>query len=590
MSFSVYAALQNSTEAYPNCKAVTYVDPDILDLDDVDPDHIRYQKLFADVTALANGFRALSDKDCPVVSLMLPSSIPAVTALMAAQCAGIAHPVNFFLGTNEIAASLREVGTDILVTIGSHRTLPLWDKAQALKDQLPDLKAVVVIDRVKVAAGYLSMREVIAAHAASDLIGPQPAPSTIAAYYNTAGTTGKSKVVQLTHANLLAAAGALAEAWAFDHTTRIVNALPFFHVAGANLLGLGPLMAGAEMMLLSEIGLRNPAILAQHWEIVDRFEPTIIGGIPSSLTSLLEVPVNGADLSSVRFCATGGAPLPAAVAEAFEARFGLPIHAIYGMTETAGLIATRPLGADKEYTRVGQPSADTHVEIRAFQGGEIGAPLSRQDPTDGAIVVKGPQVFAGYLQADQTAATLTEDGFLITGDIGNLDADGRVMVSGRSKDVIIRSGHNIDPGDIERCAATCSGVAAAVAVAMPDFVSGDVPALFVTLKKGHSLTAAALSAHLRSNLSEPHALPTHFEILDALPITAVGKVSRLELRRRAAETALNAEIRAPEPLKLIAVTISDSGALKACVPPTCGTEDPDLIAKANATIARFGLG
>ncbi len=587
MTQTIYSALQSVAQKYPDHCAICYVDPADLDFDDADPIRVQYSQLLGDVTALANAFRALSGKNAPVVSLLLPSTNQALTALLAAQCAGIAHPVNFFLQAEDIATSLNDVGTDILVTIGSHPTLPIWQKAQALKAAIPTIQATVVIDRSQGQDGTHTLHQLIQQYPSDQLHGPVSGPSDIAAYYNTAGTTGKSKVVQLSHHNLLAAAGALGGAWGFEPDTRIVNALPFFHVAGANLLGLGPLLTGSEILLLSETGLRNPAILARHWDIVERYAPTIIGGIPSSLISLLDVPLKGADISSVKFCATGGAPMPATTAQTFETRFGLPIHAIYGMTETAGLIATRPIRTSLNYDRVGQPIENCAVEIRALDAGQPGATLPPSDPTEGLILVKGPQVFPGYLDPSQAHGSISADGYLITGDIGHMNEDQVLRISGRSKDVIIRSGHNIDPATIERCVTGFMGVAECAAVAMPDIVAGDVPALFVVPRKGNQINTAALQSHLRTNISEPQALPAKILVVESLPLTLVGKVSRLELRRIAAEQALNAALGAQDGQKPITVSIQKSGTLKAQV--VADTSTHIKFPQASDIIAQFSL-
>lgn len=531
---TVLSFLRDAAARNPQATALRFFDVAELDHDDAAPQILTYGELVEKVIALANGFRALAGNDSPVVSLLIPSTIEGVVALLAAEIAGRAHPINHFLDAATIRDSMAAAGTQVAVAMGPHPTLPVWDRLQDATRDLPGLRATVVTDRRKGRNGAQSVRELIAAHPSDRLSGAEPQAHDLAALFNTAGTTGRPKIVPLTHANLLAAAGGLAQAWQMSATTRIVNALPFFHVAGANLLLLAPLVCGAEILLLSETGLRNPQVLARHWDIVQSCRPTIIGGIPSSLIALLDVPVGGADISSVSFCATGGAPLPAATARQFQQQFGLPIHTIYGMTETAGLIATLPVGDAPDYETVGQILPGTDIEVRR---------LTADGPSEtvegnGVICVRGPQVFAGYIDAEADEPTLLPGGWLATGDMGCLEPGGRLSVTGRSKDIIIRSGNNIDPVTIEVAANSLASVSDSAAVAMPDRYAGEVPALFVVARDGQSVSPEALDRHLRQTLADPHAQPARIAVIERMPLTSVGKISRIELRRLAAEAAV----------------------------------------------------
>ncbi len=327
-------------------------------------------------------------------------------------------------------------------------------------------------------------------------------------------------------------------------------------MAGSILTGLAPLAAGGEIVIPTAAGLRNPEVVARHWELVEKFRPTIIGGIPTSLVALLDVPVGKADLSSVEFCATGGAPLPQAVGAAFTERFGLEVREIYGMTETAGLISAAPVGSAIRYGWAGQRIDGVEVQARQFAGdGPPGKPLP--DGEAGVLVVRGPTVFPGYLDEHQTDAVTTADGWLITGDLGRVDADGWIQVTGRSKDVIIRSGHNIDPAVIEEAASAHPAVASAAAVGMPDRYAGEVPVLFVTARQGQSIVMDDVDAHMRRSVPEGPARPREIIVIDAMPLTAVGKIFKVELRhaaiRKAVAAAIDAAMRSAKASATIAV-------------------------------------
>lgn len=516
----------------PKGRAIRYLDLAELDFADAQPDFITHAELQARVTALANAFRALAGHDAPVVTILAPSTIDGLVALLAAEVAGAAHPVNWLLDADGIADCMNAVGADLVVTPGARPGLDTHDKLMAALPRVPSLRGVISTGRV--GQGEHSLRALIASQPGDRLLGRVPGPDDVAALFHTAATTGTSKVVPLSHANLLAAAEGIAEAWHMDDETRIVNALPFFHVAGANLLSLGPLCRGGEVLLLTEAGLRNPAVLARHWQIIEATRPTIIGGIPSSLVALLDVPLNGADISTVRFCATGGAPMPAAAAAAFERQFGLPVHTIYGMTETAGLIATVRYETVPEYGTAGRLAPGIKACVRPLDGGG----LTDEPDVTGIICVKGQQLFGGYLGAVETGASFLPDGWLETGDVGHVSALGAVTISGRGNDIIIRSGNNIDPSVIETAANRFPGVAESAAIAMPDRYAGEVPALYVVPRAGKTVRPDELERHLRAHLAEPHARPAHIFVTPALPLTVVGKLSRVALRRQAAAAAI----------------------------------------------------
>jgi fatty-acyl-CoA synthase len=272
-------------------------------------------------------------------------------------------------------------------------------------------------------------------------------------------------------------------------------------------------------------------VVANYWRIVERLRPTMIGGIPTTLVALLDVAKNGADLSSVKHCVTGGALVSATLTEAFTRRFGIPVHPVYGMTECAGLITAAAVDIAPVPGTVG--CAPSGVEIHARESlpdGMVGAPVAAGE--SGVLVVRGPNVFPGYV--GDKPCPFTADGWLITGDVGSVAADGLVRITGRAKDLIIRSGHNIDPAGIEDAAATHPAVVTSAAVGRPDAYAGEVPALYVVLRKNCPETMADLHAHMLRNVPEPPARPKSIVALPELPMTAAGKVDKLALRRDAA--------------------------------------------------------
>ncbi len=323
----------------------------------------------------------------------------------------------------------------------------------------------------------------------------------------------------------------MAAALDLNAATRIVNGLPLFHVAGSIICCLSPLAAGGEVLIPTAAGLRNPEVVAGHWRMVERFRPTIIGNIPTSLVALLDVPTNGADLSSVRFWISGGALLPAALGEAFRSRFGIEVHQVYGMTESTSLISVVSAHEVPIAGAAGHAPPGVEIEVRRLLvDGTLGECV--QSGESGVLVVRGPNVFAGYL--GDTPAPFTEDGWLITGDLGSVGADGLVRISGRAKDLIIRSGHNIDPAVIEDAAASHPQLVTSAAVGRPDVYAGEIPTLYVVLREKSPEILADLHAHMRRTVPEPPARPKSIIPLPTLPMTAAGKIDKPALRRDAA--------------------------------------------------------
>jgi fatty-acyl-CoA synthase len=528
---STYDLLRCAAELNPDGIALTFL-PDMQG----EPARLTYRQFSAQLHQAANAFHRLGVRADSVISLLAPSIPEAFVALWAAEAAGIANPINFLLRAEDIAAMLRATRTELLIALGPHPVLDIWQKVQTIRAQVPSLKHVLTVgppDHTGEAPRLETLRDL---EPGDRLLSNRVIAShDVAAYFHTGGSTGTPKIAVHTHANQVFTAESMAKLWDFGPATRLVNALPLFHVAGSLLTGLAPLGAGAELLVPTAAGLRNPEVVAKHWAMVEQHRPTVIGGIPTSLVALLDVPLNGADIGSVKFCATGGAPLPPDVANEFQKRFGLPVLQIYGMTECAGLIAVAPTGRTPDYAAAGYRIGGIEIEARALLADGVGQTLPAGE--NGVLVTRGPHVFQGYLDKRQTDAAFTPDGWLITGDLGSVDASGLVRVTGRAKDVIIRSGHNIDPVVIEEAATRHPSVALSAAVGLPDPYAGEVPILYVTLRAGAQYNIVDIETYMRENVPEGPARPREVVVLDAMPMTAVGKIDKPAVRRDAARRA-----------------------------------------------------
>jgi fatty-acyl-CoA synthase len=280
--------------------------------------------------------------------------------------------------------------------------------------------------------------------------------------------------------------------------------------------------------------LRNRDVIRNYWRLVEKYRPTSLSGVPTVLAALCEVPLDGADISSVRFCRTGAAPLAPELSQRFEQLFGVHVHESFGMTEMAGMSAITPPGVVGPAGCVGFPLPYARLRIVAL--GPDGTATDRDVPQGehGVVLFKSPNVFSGFLDPKDDAQAFTADGWLVTGDIGWLDDQGRLHLSGRSKDLIIRGGHNIDPKVIEDALAAHPAVQYCAAVGAPDAYAGELPVAFVTLRPGASATEPELLAFAAGRVDEAPARPKSVTILDTMPMTNVGKIYKPDLRQLAA--------------------------------------------------------
>ena len=273
--------------------------------------------------------------------------------------------------------------------------------------------------------------------------------------------------------------------------------------------------------------------------IVERYRIAVMSAVPTVYGVLAELAVD-ADIASLRMPIVGAAPLPSAVADAFRARTGVELCEGYGLTEGTCVSACTVPGGRRAGT-VGRRMP--YQDVRAARIDEdSGAWELLPDGEVGTLVVRGPNVFAGYLVPGPDGPRpeprpKVRDGWLDTGDLGSVDADGYVRLAGRAKDLIIRGGHNIDPQTIEDALLDHPAVTAAAAVGRPDAHAGEMPVAYVTLAAGTSATEDELRAWATARVPEPTAVPKRVDVVDAIPLTALGKVFKPELRRRAVEDA-----------------------------------------------------
>jgi fatty-acyl-CoA synthase len=383
--------------------------------------------------------------------------------------------------------------------------------------------------------------ELAAGQPAGHLAGIRPPRAAdLAAFVHTGGTTGTPKIAAHTHANQLACARGIAESSGLAPGDGVLAGLPLFHVNALIVTGIAPLYSGARAVWPGPAGYRAPALYARFWKIIEHYQIAAMSAVPTVYGALTQVPVD-ADISSLTVSIVGAAPLPPAVRDGFARHTGRRLLEGYGLTEaTCASTWNRP-GADRPGS-VGQPLPGQQVKaVRASADG------SWQDcgPGEaGVLVIGGPAVFAGYVTGLRDSGPrvsrgdTVRDGWLDTGDLGHVDADGYVYLTGRAKDLIIRGGHNIDPRVIEEALLGHPAVTAAVAVGMPDVHAGEVPVAYVVPADPGTFDEAGLLEWAASTIGEPAARPKRIYAIPAIPLTAVGKQFKPALAADAARHAV----------------------------------------------------
>jgi fatty-acyl-CoA synthase len=506
---------------------------------DDEPVLLTHGEFFGRVTQVANMLHALGVGPRDVVSVMLPLVPQAFCALYGAQAAGIVNPVNAFLEAGHIAHILRAARTKVLVTLGPRDGYDIWEKVARIRKELPDLKAILVVGRVGPLREMEHDFDALADAQPDDRLvsGRRIAADDVGAYFHTGGTTGVPQLVPLTHGNQVYQAWGMALMFRTRPGSTLLMGLPLFHVGGALTQSLQHLCAGGALVVLSAAGWRNKNAMPDIWALVERFRPPLLGGVPTVLGAVLNVPMEGRDVSSVRTATGGGSAIPVPIADAYQHRFGIPILETYGMTEASSChtisYPDRPVylgsvGHALPYSRVRVVEVDDHGKaVRDCAPGKIGV-----------VAMWGPGVFTGYVTGS-TDAPFVEPGWVNSGDLGRIDANGYLWITGRAKDLVIRGGHNIDPTGIEEVLYQHPAVAVAALVGEPDAYAGELPVAYVQLKPEYASTdPQAVLKYAAARTPERAAVPVQLYVVETMPLTAVGKVFKPALRLDAAERAV----------------------------------------------------
>lgn len=411
-------------------------------------------------------------------------------------------PLNFLMSPAQLSYVIKDTSLDTVITISPFRNLVEGY-----------VNHCVCLDEIKANQGTLQHTPVpIFLDTVVRNPHPLPSPEDTAVLLYTSGTVANPKGVILTHKNILSMLEGVAPGFKFTPEDVILGVLPLFHSFALTVTLALPVCFGARVVYTARFSA--PRVL----ELIERHKITIVPAIPSMFRVILRtLGTSKYDLGSVRLYATGGEPVPRDVTEGFNTMSPIPLFEGYGLTETAAIVSVNLPDRYKAGT-AGPPLPNLDVQI--VDGNNNLLPPD----TDGEIWVKGPSVMSGYYNLPRhTDEVLTRDGWLKTGDIGRLDSDGFLKIVGRKKELIIISGENVSPNEIEEIIALHPAVHEVAVVGVPDKIRGEVPKAYISLVKDTHLSENTLKDFCRNKL--PHyKIPRYFEFRENLPKSPTGKI------------------------------------------------------------------
>ena len=504
-----------------------------------------YQVTYSELTSMVDRFAAaLTDFGVgqgDSVAILLPNVIPCVVGYYAILKIGAIVVMNNPLYSDrELEHQFNDSGAKVLITLDllANRMIDLRPKTgirqivyTSIGDYLPFPKNLLfpLVGKKKGLAATVQKASDVYPWKAQLARAAGPAPTAdlafddVAMYQYTGGTTGVSKGVMLTHGNLSRQVQQL-RAW-FPNFNRgeedMLGALPFFHVFGLSVAMNFSIYMGWGDILVPK---PQPEPLL---EVIGKFRPTFAPLVPTMYIGMLSSPaIAQTDMTSIKGCFSGSAPLPVEVIRDFEAKTGATIVEGFGMTESTPVTHVNPFaGGKRKVGSIGVPISDTECRIVDLNDGVTDMPVG----DTGELIIRGPQVMKGYWNKPEATAETLADGWLHTGDIAKMDEDGYFFIVDRKKDMIISGGYNVYPRDIEEVFFEHPKVQEATAIGIPHAKRGEQVKVFVVLKEGETATQEELLAYCKDKLAT-YKLPTQIEFRTELPKTNVGKVLKKDLR------------------------------------------------------------
>ncbi|NBN63484.1 AMP-binding protein [Microvirga tunisiensis] len=524
----VHDYLEETIRGYGKCRAVDFLGKTWT-----------YAEIGALMNRTAAGLQAMGVTKGTKVGLCLPNT-PYYPIFYFALLKIGATVVNFnpLYVEREIAFQARDADARIMVTLDLK---VIYDKVEAVRregildkiivcpftDILPQPKKFLFSlfkgkERAKVPedAAHVAFASLLTRGGKVTPVTINP-DEDVAVLQYTGGTTGVPKGAMLTHTNLSGNIEQMKRVFSAAEMgkEKMLCVLPFFHVFAMTVAQNLAVVLGAEMVLMPRFDLK------MLLDTIKRTRPSLFPGVPTIYTAINNSPMTASyDLTSIKLCLSGGAPLPVEVKEKFEKLTRCVLVEGYGLTEASPVVAVNPLDENRRAGSIGQAVPWTELEFRSLE--DRSKPVAEGEK--GELCVKGPQVMKGYWKRpDETGQTI-EDGFLHTGDVGYRDKDGFIYLVDRIKDLILCSGYNVYPRMIEEALYQHPAVEETIVIAVPDTYRGQAPKAFIKVRAGHSVSADDIKTFLKDHLS-PIEMPRDIEFREALPKTMVGKLSKKEL-------------------------------------------------------------
>ena len=503
-----------------------------------------YGELRRRTIATANLFRALGVGETDAVLYLMPTIPSLYTVMLASLAAGVSCCINWMLEPTHWAGLIKASRAKVVVVLGPTQGYEIFEKFQAIRAEIPAGVRVLTVQMPGDRQSPDTDIELLAERQSGDALAftRNARPDDIAAYVHSGGTTGSPKLVQLTHRGFSYKFWANTLVMAHTADDIIFADYPMFHIAGFFGRGIMAIADGMTLVIPSPIGARDKVFIENYWKFVERYRISILSGVPTTLAQLSKNPPHGEDLRSLRpYGVTGSTAFPAEVARALEKICGVKMMASYGATEYTQNVAQPPRDGDPRYGSAGLRLPYTQIKIVEI---DDAGRIAHEHGIDeiGLVVVKGPSVTPGYVEAEANKGILLPDGWFNSGDLGRIDADGYLWITGRAKDVIIRGGHNIDPTVIEETLLKHPEVVLAAAVSMPDAYAGELPVAYVQLVPHAKATAEEVQAFATAHSPERAAAPKQIIVTERMPLTDIGKPAKVQLRLDAARRAFTAAL------------------------------------------------
>ena len=530
-----YELVMHAAQRFGNDTALEFL---LQGLADEETQKTSFTELGNKITQTANLLNDLGVGEDDAVSIILPILPQAHFSILGAQAAGIANPINPMLEADHIGEILSAADAKVVICLGQSEHTDIWQKVSEAAEEAGCVKTLLTVNVPGLCTSephsiensgieVLDFDSSIAAQNNNALAsGRSFSSDQIAAYFHTGGTTGRPKLAQLSHGNMAFLGQIMQIYTAHQERHTILCGLPLFHIYGCIIQGVAAFSVGFKIILMTPSGFRSPQAMMNFWNYIDRFQIKGFSAVPTVLMALADIPVGDANIDCLTNINSGAAPLSHPFELSFEDKYAVNVGNGYGMTETTALISRAPL--IQPPGSVGMRIPYSEIRIVHLEDAEVIKDCELGE--SGSIMVKGPQLFKGYkIESDNKNAWI-EDGWFNTGDLGYMDGDGFLYLSGRAKDLIIRSGHNIDPELIEEPLNAHPEISVSIAIGLPDSYAGELPMAYVVKTPGSEISAETLIEYCAEQISERAAVPKRIEFIDTMPLTAVGKIFRPSLR------------------------------------------------------------